>query len=90
MRRSPTTAPWEHGLVTGCGSPTWDFTLIGADDLILSALDVSRRFDCALHDGLYLALAEEQGVEFITADQELFNKTRDKASWIRWIGHYQP
>ncbi len=69
---------------------TWDFAYVGTDDLILSAVDVARRFDCALYDALYLALAETLACDFVTADRVLFEKAHPAASWAKWLGSDAP
>ena len=67
----------------------WHFTFVGSDDLILSAFTFAQRVGCALYDGLYLALAEEYGVELVTADAALYRKLAGSAPWVKWIGDYQ-
>jgi predicted nucleic acid-binding protein len=38
------------------------------------------------YDGFYLAVAERQGAEFLTADEKLVNRAKQlNLSWIRWI-----
>lgn len=40
------------------------------------------------YDAFYLALAEEEGCEFWTADENLVNiLTRHKVGWAKWIGN---
>jgi predicted nucleic acid-binding protein len=67
---------------------SWDFTYVGTDDLILAAVDAARRFDCALSDALYLALAESIGCDLVTADRVLLAKAHPAASWVKWLGDY--
>jgi predicted nucleic acid-binding protein len=39
------------------------------------------------YDAHYLALAEQMGCEFWTADERLFNNARQLGlTWVRWIG----
>lgn len=69
---------------------SWDFIYVATNELILTAIDAARNFDCALYDGLYLALAEMSGCDLITADRRLFAKTHMQAHWVKWLGDYQP
>jgi predicted nucleic acid-binding protein len=38
------------------------------------------------YDSSYLALAEQEGVDLITADERLFNSVQKDLPWVRWIG----
>ena len=40
------------------------------------------------YDSQYLAVAEQLGCEFWTADQKLFNAVTGTLSWVKWIGNY--
>jgi predicted nucleic acid-binding protein len=66
----------------------WDFTFVGTDDLILSAVDAARRFRCALYDALYLTLAETLGCDLVTADRVLLERAHPAAAWVKWLGDY--
>lgn len=41
------------------------------------------------YDTHYLALAENIGCPFWTADRRLFNAVRHKLSWVHWLGHFK-
>jgi predicted nucleic acid-binding protein len=57
-------------------------------DLHDSALQWSERLrQKAAYDAQYLALAEQMGAEFWTADQRLANGAQQTgATWVHWIG----
>ena len=59
-----------------------------SDDLITSAYDLAQQYGCAFYDGLYLALSQELGIPFITADSRLYQRIRQLPDVI-WIGDYQ-
>jgi predicted nucleic acid-binding protein len=40
----------------------------------------------SVYDSSYLALAEQEGVDLITADERLFNAVQKDLPWVRWIG----
>lgn len=40
------------------------------------------------YDAHDLALASEFGCEFWTANERLFNATRAKFPWVRWLGQF--
>jgi predicted nucleic acid-binding protein len=69
---------------------SWGFACVGTNALILSAMDVAARVDCAVYDALYVALAEALGAPFVTADRALFRKVRPLAACVRWLGDDQP
>ena len=52
------------------------------------ALEWSHRLGQArAYDAQYLALAEQSGAQFWTADERLYNRARQlDISWVRWIG----
>ena len=61
---------------------------IDSDDLIRLAFDLSQQYDCALYDGLYLALSQQLGIPLITADNALYQKIKQLPNVI-WIADYQ-
>jgi len=61
---------------------------IDSDDLIRLAFDLSQQYDCALYDGLYLALYQQLGIPLITADNALYQKIKQLPNVI-WIADYQ-
>jgi predicted nucleic acid-binding protein len=48
----------------------------------------ARRYRRSVYDSLYLASAEQLGVEFWTGDRKLYNAVRDRLPFVRWIGDY--
>ena len=44
--------------------------------LITRAIDFASQFLCGVYDCLYIALAEREGCEFVTADDKLVNKVQ--------------
>lgn len=53
-----------------------------------AAYALARRFQRSIYDSLYLGLAEHRGCEFWTADLRLYNATRTRCAFIRWIEDY--
>ncbi|HLA26855.1 MAG TPA: type II toxin-antitoxin system VapC family toxin [Syntrophales bacterium] len=49
-------------------------------------LQYCRLYGRSVYDSSYLALAEREGVDLITADERLFNSVQRDLSWVRWIG----
>ena len=48
---------------------------------------------CEIHhlsayDAAYLALASEQGIPFITADEELYKAVKKDLNWAVWLGDF--
>ena len=46
----------------------------------------ARLYGRSLYDSSYLALAEQEGIDFMTADERLFNSVKKELPWVRWIG----
>jgi len=49
-------------------------------------LEYCRLYGRSVYDSSYLALAEQEGVDLITADERLFNSVQKDLPWVRWIG----
>lgn len=43
-----------------------------------------------VYDSVYLALAEAKECEFWTADERLFNATKDRFPFVKWLGDFNP
>jgi len=55
------------------------------------AWEIATEFGFAtVYDATYLALAELRGCEFWTADERLFNRVKNKLSFVKWLGNYVP
>jgi predicted nucleic acid-binding protein len=65
------------------------FRTVDARRLILPALIIAEKFERALYDSLYVALAIDSGCELLTADERLANATASKLP-VKWIGMYTP
>lgn len=66
------------------------FQLHGGAALHASALAIAERFSLpAAYDAHYLALAEQMGTEFWTADKRLANTVRPALSRVRSLGEQQ-
>lgn len=80
-RRVP--VPAERQAITNfldLGIPT-----VGANALLIAGYDYALRFDCALYDGLYLALADRAQCPFIHADRRLHNTLNGRFARELWI-----
>jgi predicted nucleic acid-binding protein len=56
------------------------------DSRLFAAQALSRSLRVGFYDALYLALAEEAGFRFVTADGELYRRVRDHLPYAIWIG----
>ena len=60
--------------------------LHGETDLHVHAIDLASRFSLpAVYDAHYLALAEQLGAEFWTADRRLAQAVRPALPWVRLL-----
>jgi predicted nucleic acid-binding protein len=77
-----------RGFVTEPGI-LWDDLMLDCPDLFHSiplmvrAIEISRQFRHAAYDCLYVALAEREGCELLTADQKLINKLQGALPFIK-------
>jgi predicted nucleic acid-binding protein len=59
------------------------------EPLVLKAFHIAKSYNQASQDCLYVALAEQEAVEFWTGDQRLFNALHQQFPFVRWIGDYR-
>ncbi len=58
-------------------------------DFNMRAMELGQQLGLpAAYDSHYLALAESNECELWTADTRLWNSTRGKLAWLRWLGEY--
>jgi predicted nucleic acid-binding protein len=62
---------------------------LNSNQLILEAFPLVHEYNCALYDGLYLALKNRLNLPFITADRKLYLRIRHLPAII-WLGDYSP
>jgi predicted nucleic acid-binding protein len=46
----------------------------------------SETYDLTVYDASYLGVADEEGIELITADRSLFGRVKKDLKWIKWLG----
>ncbi len=70
-----------------------DFLAIGlplsaSPTIAASALKFAMEEHHRIYDMLYIALAEEQSCDFVTADEKLVNKCGGRFPCMRWLGDF--
>lgn len=66
-------------------------TFLRYEDTSALAMELAHDFHLpATYDAHYLALAQDEGCEYWTADTRLWNAVKGKLSWVRWFSDYQP
>lgn len=61
---------------------------VSLDSLIASGFESALRYDCALYDALYIALADQLGCPFVHADRRLHNTLAGRFPREVWIEGY--
>jgi len=56
------------------------------DGRLEAALGLCFDYRIAFYDAVYVALAQELGFRFVTADVELYRRVRDDLPYVAWIG----
>jgi predicted nucleic acid-binding protein len=69
------------------------FTDLGIDKIDISpiyqkVIHFSESYNLSVYDASYLGVANREGIELITADINLFNKTKKNLNWIKWLGGF--
>ena len=57
------------------------------DELIMQSVRRAEAYGITSYDALYLALAEQLGLAFVTADRRLYQRIREHVPYARWIGN---
>ena len=66
-----------------------DIRYLDPMEINVRAFDLAARLNrSATYDCYYLALAEQLDCRFWTADERLYNATKDQFPRIRWLGDY--
>jgi predicted nucleic acid-binding protein len=67
------------------------YTIVRYDFTGITSLTfhLSGQYQRSAYDSAYLALAQSQGVWFVTGDKRLFNAVGHVLSWVKWLGDYQ-
>lgn len=54
----------------------------------LKVLHYCKVYNRTAYDASYLALAEEEGISLVTADERLFNTVKKDLKWVKWLGDF--
>jgi predicted nucleic acid-binding protein len=65
-----------------------EISLAHDDRQIRAAYPLAHRYGCALHDSLYLALAQRLGIPLVTADDKLYQRIKQLREVV-WIADYR-
>ncbi len=57
------------------------------EEFFHSAVELTKRVPVAFYDALYLALAQRLAFNFVTADRQLHERTKDELPWVVWLGN---
>jgi predicted nucleic acid-binding protein len=59
------------------------------EELILAAIELTTRVPVAFYDALYLAIAQRLAFNFVTADRQLHERTKNELPWVAWLGNLE-
>ena len=57
-----------------------------SDWLLLAAANLALQTGVALYDAIYVSLADQLAVSYITADRRLYNAITSHYRLVRWLG----
>ena len=66
-----------------------DLSLVPATEIVKPALQLALQYQRTLYDALYLALAQEQGCDLVTADERFFNAINPAFPQIKLLRLWQ-
>ena len=55
-------------------------------DLYPQVIHFCKTYNRSVYDASYMALALDEGISLITADEGLFNSIRKDLKWVKWLG----
>jgi predicted nucleic acid-binding protein len=61
--------------------------LVPIEYLFAKAHRLACQHGRTVYDALYLALAQQRGCDFVTADERLYNAVKDQLPWVKWLRH---
>ncbi len=64
-----------------------DLEIAGEDELVYLAYGLAHEYGCAFYDALYLALAQDLDLSFITADGRLYRRVWELPA-VLWISDF--
>lgn len=64
-------------------------TFVDVIGLEARVLHFCRVYDCTAYEASYLAVAEQGSLVLITGDERLYNGTKGKTAWVKWIGDFE-
>lgn len=62
--------------------------VVQSTELYKRVLYYCHVFNRSAYDASYLALAEKEKIQMITADERLFNSVKNKLKWVKWLGEF--
>ncbi len=60
--------------------------MVRLSNLYSRVLHFCRLYNCSAYDAGYLALAEAEKIELITADETLYKAVKKDLPWVKWLG----
>ena len=60
--------------------------IVGLSGLYSRVVYYCKAYNRSAYDACYLALAEAEGVPFITADEGLYKAVKKDLDWVKWLG----
>ena len=60
-------------------------TLVNLSELHHGVISYCKDYNCSVYDASYLALANEEGIDLITADERLYNGVKKDLDWVKWL-----
>lgn len=63
--------------------------LYDLEPLIASTFQIATKLDLSIYDASYVALAQEEGYNFFTADEKLYRKVSKKFPFVKLVSEYE-
>jgi predicted nucleic acid-binding protein len=60
--------------------------LVNLSGLYAELVRYCKMYNRSAYDASYLALAEREGIDLITADKRFYNSVKEDLSWVKWLG----
>lgn len=62
--------------------------LVNLSAVYPKVFDYCRTYNCSVYDASYMAVAHEENMPMVTADELLYSAVKKDLKWVKWLGDF--